>query len=114
MKLSFLDWCRINWKFLLGVSVPIVLILIGKRINIKQAWQQAKEDKEKDDYGRNHYPEKGEYIKLGDEEREAMKGNKLGIKENEIGDADDNVGLGSIPSISFINYFSVKIYPYMD
>ena len=48
MKLSFLDWCRINWKFLLGVSVPIVLILIGKRINIKQAWQQAKEDKEKE------------------------------------------------------------------
>ena len=48
MKLSFLDWCRINWKFLLGVSVPIVLILVGKRINVKQAWQQAKENKDKE------------------------------------------------------------------
>ena len=48
MKLSFLDWCRVNWKFLLGVSVPIVLILVGKRIDIKQAWKQAKEDKEKE------------------------------------------------------------------
>lgn len=48
MKLSFLDWCRINWKFLLGVAVPIVLILIGKRINIKEIWKQAKEAKEKE------------------------------------------------------------------
>jgi len=48
VKLSFLDWCRVNWKFLLGVSVPIVLILVGKRINIKQAWKQAKKDKEKE------------------------------------------------------------------
>lgn len=48
MKLSFLDWCRINWKFLLGVSVPIILILIGKRIDLKQAWNQAKRDKEKE------------------------------------------------------------------
>ena len=48
MKLSFLDWCRVNWKFLLGVSVPIILILIGKRIDIKEAWDQAKKDKEKE------------------------------------------------------------------
>jgi len=48
VKLSFLDWCRVNWKFLLGVSVPIVLILVGKRINIKRAWKQAKKDKEKE------------------------------------------------------------------
>ena len=48
MKLSFLDWCRVNWKFLLGVAIPIVLILVGKRIDIKQAWKQAKEDKEKE------------------------------------------------------------------
>jgi len=48
VKLSFLDWCRVNWKFLLAVSIPIVLILVGKRIDIKQAWQQAKEDKEKE------------------------------------------------------------------
>ena len=73
-----------------------------------------KEDKEKDDYGRNHYPEKGEYIKLGDEEREAMKNNKLGIKENEIGDADDNVGMGYKNARDIINYLREKIYPYMD
>jgi len=48
VKLSFLDWCRVNWKFLLGVAIPIALILVGKRINIKQAWKQAKEDKEKE------------------------------------------------------------------
>lgn len=48
MKLSFLDWCRINWKFLLGVSVPIFLILIGKKINVKQIWDQAKKDKQKE------------------------------------------------------------------
>jgi hypothetical protein len=48
VKLSFLDWCRINWKFLLGVAVPIVLILIGKKINIKEIWKQAKEAKEKE------------------------------------------------------------------
>ena len=48
MKLSFLDWCRVNWKFLLGVSIPITLIFVGKKIDIKQIWKQAKKDKEKE------------------------------------------------------------------
>jgi len=72
------------------------------------------ESKEKDDYGRNHYPEKGEYTKLSDEEREAMKKDKLGMNENEIGDADDNVGTGYKNARDIINYLREKIYPYMN
>ena len=48
MKLSFLDWCRVNWKFLLGISIPVALILVGKKINLKEIWAKAKEDKEKE------------------------------------------------------------------
>jgi len=48
MKLSFLDWCRVNWKFLLGVSIPVALILVGKKINLKEIWAKAKEAKEKE------------------------------------------------------------------
>ena len=89
------------------------LSLDGKEMD-EEDLEGMYEDKEKDDYGRNHYPEKGEYIKLGDEEREAMKNNRLGIKENEIGDADDNVGMGYKNARDIINYLREKIYPYMD
>jgi len=168
--------------------------------SIKAALSKKEGEGEKDDYGRNHYPEKGEYIKLSDEEREAMKSNfkikeeedvdvghqddepdmlkssametatyaaklykklhkydnfdgevdfphwwqkklilardylsaafhyldseekqpiidKLALEnvsENEIGDADDNVGMGYKNARDIINYLREKIYPYMD
>jgi hypothetical protein len=168
--------------------------------SIKAALSKKEGEGEKDDYGRNHYPEKGEYIKLSDEEREAMKNNfkikeeedvdvghqddepdmlkssametatyaaklykklhkydnfdgevdfphwwqkklilardylsaafhyldseekqpiidKLALEnvsENEIGDADDNVGMGYKNARDIINYLREKIYPYMD
>lgn len=70
-----------------------------------------KEDKEKDDYGRNHYPEKGEYIKLSDEEREAMK-NNFKIKEEEdvdVGHQDDEPDMLKSSAMETATY-AAKLY----
>jgi len=70
-----------------------------------------KEAEEKDDYGRNHYPEKGEYIKLSDEEREAMK-NNFKIKEEEdidVGHQDDEPDMLKSSAMETATY-AAKLY----
>ena len=69
---------------------------------------------ETDDYGRPHVPEKGTGTYLSDDEVEKMKKDKLGMNENEIGDADKDIGLGYKNARDVIGYIRDKIYPYMD
>ena len=76
-----------------------------------------KEEDEKDDYGRPHVDPKGSRTFLDPDELKPHKRfEKMarGIDENEIGDADKDIGLGYKNARDVIGYIRDKIYPYMD
>ena len=42
------DWCKINWKFILGISIPILISIIMRRGNSTKIYQQAAETRKKE------------------------------------------------------------------
>lgn len=41
-------WCKVNWKFILGLSIPIVLSILARRGNMKAVLRKALETREKE------------------------------------------------------------------
>ena len=39
-------WCKVNWKFLLGISIPIIVSIVARKGNIAKIMKSAKEAKE--------------------------------------------------------------------
>ena len=37
------EWCKINWKFLLGVSIPIIISILMRRGNAAKIFRKASE-----------------------------------------------------------------------
>ena len=46
--LLFWDWCKINWKFLLGVSIPIIISILMRRGNAAKIYKAAAEARKKE------------------------------------------------------------------
>ncbi len=46
--LLFWDWCKINWKFLLGISIPIVISILMRRGNAAKIYKAAAETRKKE------------------------------------------------------------------
>ena len=39
-------WCKVNWKFLVGISIPIILSILLRKGNISSILKKANEAKE--------------------------------------------------------------------
>ena len=35
------EWCKINWKFLLGISIPIIISILMRKGNAAKIFQKA-------------------------------------------------------------------------
>ena len=42
------SWCKINWKFLLGVSIPIIVGIILRKNNAAEVFKKASETRKKE------------------------------------------------------------------
>ena len=42
-----LEWCKINWKFLLGISIPIIISILLRRGNAAKIYKKASETRKK-------------------------------------------------------------------
>ena len=41
------EWCKIHWKFFLGISIPIIVSIILRKGNIAKVYKNASETKTK-------------------------------------------------------------------
>jgi hypothetical protein len=41
-------WCKVNWKFILGLSIPIILSIIARRGNMKKILQASLKAREQE------------------------------------------------------------------
>lgn len=37
------EWCKINWKFLLGISIPVIISILMRKGNAAKIFQKASE-----------------------------------------------------------------------
>jgi biopolymer transport protein ExbB/TolQ len=42
------DWCKINWKFVLGISIPIIISILMRRGNAAKIYRKASETRQKE------------------------------------------------------------------
>ena len=41
------EWCKINWKFILGISIPIVISILMRKGNVAKIYRIAAETRQK-------------------------------------------------------------------
>ena len=41
------DWCKIHWKFVLGITIPIVVSIILRKGNVAKVYRMAAETKDR-------------------------------------------------------------------
>ena len=41
------EWCKINWKFILGISIPIVVSILMRKGNVAKIYRIAAETRQK-------------------------------------------------------------------